>query len=56
MRYGAKIITETVSRLDLSGHPFKLYSDTREVTADAVIVATGASARRLKFPGADEVC
>ena len=33
----------------------QLFSDSREVEADAIIIATGASASRLKFPGADEV-
>ena len=29
-------------------------SDSKEVEADAIIIATGASAKRLRFPGSDE--
>ncbi|KAG1654222.1 hypothetical protein FOA52_004498 [Chlamydomonas sp. UWO 241] len=54
VRYGAKIVTETVTRVDLSARPFKVFSDSFEVDADTVIVASGASARRLGFPGADK--
>ncbi len=57
-RFGTQIITETVSKLDLRERPFRLwreYEDGEEDqpahTADAVIVATGANARRLGLPG-----
>uniref|UniRef100_A0A1D1YGX5 Thioredoxin reductase n=1 Tax=Anthurium amnicola TaxID=1678845 RepID=A0A1D1YGX5_9ARAE len=53
-RFGTKIITETVASVDLSSRPFKVVSDATTVFSDAVVVATGAVARRLKFPGADE--
>ncbi len=57
-RFGTQIITETISKLDLRERPFRLwreYEDGEEDqpahTADAVIVATGANARRLGLPG-----
>lgn len=57
-RFGTEIITETISRLDLSARPFKMwteYNDGADAapvrTADAVIIATGANARRLDLPG-----
>ena len=59
-RFGTRIISETVSKLDLSQRPFKYwleYSDGPNKpshTADAVIIATGASARRLNLPGEDK--
>ncbi|RMZ83287.1 hypothetical protein DV738_g1251, partial [Chaetothyriales sp. CBS 135597] len=60
-RFGTKIITETVSRLDLSSRPFKLWREYEDGegelpahTADAVIIATGANARRLNLPGEDK--
>lgn len=60
-RFGTKIITETVSKLDLKERPFRLwreYEDGEEDqpahTADAVIVATGANARRLGLKGEEE--
>ena len=59
-RFGTKIYSETISRIDLSSRPFKLWaeysdslSDSPACTADAVIIATGASARRLDLPGED---
>ena len=60
-RFGTTIVSETISKLDLSSRPFKLWteyadspSDAPAATADAVIVATGASARRLNLPGEDK--
>jgi thioredoxin reductase (NADPH) len=52
VRYGTRVYTETVSSIDLrSGPPFRLETDSRVVQADAVIVATGAAARKLPIPG-----
>ncbi|KIH89470.1 thioredoxin reductase (NADPH) [Sporothrix brasiliensis 5110] len=55
--FGTEIISETVSSLDLSVRPFKYateWSPEEFHTADAVIVATGASARRLGLPGEEQ--
>lgn len=56
-RMGTQIITDTVTKLDLSKRPFKYsteFAPEEEHTADAVIVATGASARRMNLPGEDK--
>ncbi|KAA6415592.1 MAG: thioredoxin reductase [Lasallia pustulata] len=59
-RFGTEIISETISKVDLSSRPFKFwceYSDgpsSPPHTADALIIATGASARRLHLPGEDK--
>ncbi|KAH7018548.1 thioredoxin reductase [Microdochium trichocladiopsis] len=56
-RFGTKIISETVSKLDFSSRPFRYSLEwTPDVThtADTVILATGASARRLNLPGEDK--
>ena len=57
-RFGTKIISETISRVDLSARPFRLWREDEESnepeTADAVIIATGASARRLGLKGEDK--
>ena len=55
-RFGTKIITETIGRVDLSSRPFRLWVEyeTEPVTASAVIIATGASARRLGLPGEEK--
>lgn len=57
LRFGTSIISETIERVDLSSRPFKLYSeDTPDTphTASALIIATGASARRLNLPGEEK--
>ena len=57
IRFGTKVISETVSKLDLSRRPFKYWLEGKEDqepnTADAIILATGASAKRLALPGED---
>jgi thioredoxin reductase (NADPH) len=60
-RFGTEIITETISRVDLKSKPFKLWKEYEDGeneepahTADAVIIATGANARRLDLPGEDK--
>jgi thioredoxin reductase (NADPH) len=53
-RFGTEIFTETVNSVDLSKRPFTVRSDEKEVEAQTVIVATGAVARRMVFPGSGE--
>ncbi|CAA3027800.1 thioredoxin reductase NTRB-like [Olea europaea subsp. europaea] len=53
LRFGTQIFTETVTQVDFSTKPFKIFSDSTRVLADSVIVATGAVAKRLSFPGSD---
>ncbi|KAE9396279.1 thioredoxin reductase [Gymnopus androsaceus JB14] len=57
VRFGTNIITETVSKIDLSQRPFRYWREMQEdqepETADTVIVATGASAKRLGLKGED---
>ena len=55
-RFGTKIITETIARVDLSSKPFRLWPEYEEgpITASAVIIATGASARRLGLQGEEK--
>ncbi|XP_004509471.1 thioredoxin reductase NTRB-like isoform X1 [Cicer arietinum] len=50
-RFGTEIITETVTKVDFSKHPFKVITDSTTVEAESVIVATGAVAKRLVFDG-----
>lgn len=56
-RFGTKIFTETISKIDLSARPFKYwregYEEEQPLLADTVIIATGASAKRLDLPGED---
>jgi len=46
-RFGAKSRFETVTRADLRQRPFTIESDAATYTCDALIVATGASAKQL---------
>ncbi|KAF8409872.1 hypothetical protein HHK36_002390 [Tetracentron sinense] len=54
LRFGTQVFTETVNKVDFSCFPFKIFTDTKTVLADSVIVATGAVAKRLKFPGSGD--
>lgn len=55
LRFGTKIITETISKVDLSARPFRYWRENEEggepETADAIILATGASAKRMNLKG-----
>ena len=53
-RFGTVIHSETIVEVDLSRAPFRYRSDERSGEAKAVIIATGATAKRLDIPGAGE--
>src|SRR5512132_846763 len=46
-RFGAEFVTDDVTKVDFSEHPFRVWVGDKEHAAEAVIVATGASARQL---------
>jgi len=46
-RFGAEFLTDDVTRVDFSEHPFRVWVGDDEYRAEAVIVATGATARQL---------
>ncbi len=46
-RFGAEYLTDDVTRVDFSDSPFRVWVDKDEYRAEAVIVATGATARQL---------
>ena len=46
-RFGTEIIFDHIHTTDLSQRPYKLIGDAGEYTADALIIATGASAKYL---------
>ena len=58
-RFGADLVTEKVSKLDLSSRPFRAWignnSGDADYEASAVIVATGARALMLGVPGEDRL-
>jgi thioredoxin reductase (NADPH) len=53
-RWGAELITEDVTYVDFSQRPFTIRSENHELQAHSVIIATGATARRLNLPGEKE--
>jgi thioredoxin reductase (NADPH) len=50
-RFGTRIFTETISKVDLSRRPFRFRTDEQEGDARALIIATGATAKRDDIPG-----
>jgi len=52
---GVRVITETVDSVDLSKHPFKVVAGGKDHQAKALIVATGATAKRMNLPGEDRL-
>lgn len=52
-RFKVEIFTETVEKVDLSERPFKIMTNEKQVEADTLIIATGATAKRLGIPGED---
>jgi thioredoxin reductase (NADPH) len=49
-RFGAEFLTDDVTRVDFSEHPFRIWVGDNEYRAESVIVSTGASARQLGLP------
>jgi thioredoxin reductase (NADPH) len=54
-RFGTQIIYETITKVDFSKQPFKLWADQKEIKAKAVIIATGATAKTLGLPGESQL-
>jgi thioredoxin reductase (NADPH) len=50
LKYGTRIETKTIDKVDFSGQPFKLWAGEEEFLAKSVIITTGASAKRLHLP------
>ncbi len=49
-RFGTEIIHDHVSRVDFDARPFEVVGDADAYTCDALIIATGASAKYLGLP------
>jgi thioredoxin reductase (NADPH) len=49
-RFGTKLIYNHVDRVELGSRPFRLHCGRTEYTCDALIIATGASAKYLGLP------
>lgn len=49
-KFETEIIFDHINKVDLQNRPFRLTGDSGEYTCDALIIATGASARYLGLP------
>ena len=54
-RFGTEMVGEDVTEVDFSKRPFTIKSEQREVQAKAVIIATGATARRMGVPNEEKM-
>ena len=50
VRWGTRLVEADAEAIDLSQRPFRIQAEGRTITAQAVILATGASANRLGLP------
>lgn len=51
LRFGTEILTEDVTEVNFSRYPYTIKGTTHQHEAEAVIIATGANAKRLDIPG-----
>ena len=49
-RFGTEMVREDVSEVDFRSRPFAIKSDSIEIRAHSVIIATGATAKRMNVP------
>jgi thioredoxin reductase (NADPH) len=49
-RFNTEIVFDTINRAELGQRPYRLFGDNGEYTCDALIIATGASAKYLGLP------
>ena len=54
IRFGARFVTDYVKKVDLKNQPFTLWTQEGEIKTQALVVCTGASARRLGLEGEDK--
>jgi thioredoxin reductase (NADPH) len=53
-RFNTEIVFDHIRSVDLKAQPFKLTGDSGEYTCDALIIATGASAKYLGIPSEEK--
>ena len=54
-RFGTAMVQEDVTEVDFSKRPFRIKSDETEVLANSVIIATGATAKRMGVPNEEKM-
>lgn len=55
LHHGTRIVTETVERVELGVHPFVVHTDSQTLQARTLIIATGATAKRLHISGEERL-
>jgi thioredoxin reductase (NADPH) len=53
-RFGTKVVFDQIHTVNLKHRPFELVGDSGRYTADALVIATGASAKYLGLPSEQE--
>ena len=53
-RFGTKVVFDHIHTVNLKSRPFELVGDSGRYTADALVIATGASAKYLGLPSEQE--
>ncbi len=55
MRFGTEVIFDLATEVDLSAQPYRVKTYGEELTADTLIITTGAAAVTLDIPGEEEM-
>ena len=53
-RFNTEVVVDHINHVDLRHRPFRLVGDSGEYTCDALIIATGASAKYLGLPSEEQ--
>jgi thioredoxin reductase (NADPH) len=53
-KFGAELVYDQVTGIDFSSHPLKLTTYGGEIETKSVVIAVGASAKKLEVPGEEE--
>ena len=53
--FGAECLFKTVDKVDFSERPYKVWADSNEYSAEAIIISTGATARLLGLESESEL-
>jgi len=51
MRFGTEFLEEWITKVNLQERPFTIYTDTKIIKTETLIIASGASAKWLGIPG-----
>ncbi|WP_051237219.1 thioredoxin-disulfide reductase [Ottowia thiooxydans] len=53
-RFNIEVVFDHIHRVELGSRPFRLFGDNNSYTCDALVIATGASAKYLGLPSEQE--